>query len=174
VLGLANAGGDTQNSLKAAQEFGLTKTMKPAALLAFLGERFAGQVGGTWRTAGARAVAHHSFHVFEVYPWAALFRRTGRPAALEVLDRCRIRVGTVREVFGETATVSFRPLVTSGDGRIEIGPPRAETARWAPAMLGPLAAGDRVALHWDWICDVLDDAGAALIESHEHRQLSFE
>ncbi len=36
VLGLANAGADTQNSLKAAQEFGLTKTMKPAALLAFL------------------------------------------------------------------------------------------------------------------------------------------
>ena len=36
VLGLANAGNDTSNSLKAAQEFGLTKTMKPAALLAFL------------------------------------------------------------------------------------------------------------------------------------------
>ncbi len=36
VLGLANAGGDTQNSLKAANEFGMTKTMKPAALLAFI------------------------------------------------------------------------------------------------------------------------------------------
>ena len=36
VLGLANAGTDTQNSLKAAAEFGLTKTMKPAALLAFI------------------------------------------------------------------------------------------------------------------------------------------
>ena len=36
VLGLANAGADTSNSLKAATEFGLTKTMKPAALLAFL------------------------------------------------------------------------------------------------------------------------------------------
>jgi branched-chain amino acid transport system substrate-binding protein len=36
VLGLANAGADTSNSLKAAAEFGLTKTMKPAALLVFL------------------------------------------------------------------------------------------------------------------------------------------
>jgi branched-chain amino acid transport system substrate-binding protein len=36
VLGLANAGADTQNSLKAAAEFGLTKTMRPAALLVFL------------------------------------------------------------------------------------------------------------------------------------------
>jgi branched-chain amino acid transport system substrate-binding protein len=36
VLGLANAGTDFSNSLKAANEFGITKTMKPAALLAFL------------------------------------------------------------------------------------------------------------------------------------------
>jgi branched-chain amino acid transport system substrate-binding protein len=36
VLGLANAGTDFTNSLKAANEFGITRTMKPAALLAFL------------------------------------------------------------------------------------------------------------------------------------------
>ena len=36
VLGLANAGTDTSNSMKAASEFGLTKTMRPAALLVFL------------------------------------------------------------------------------------------------------------------------------------------
>jgi branched-chain amino acid transport system substrate-binding protein len=36
VLGLANAGGDTINSIKAAKEFGITKTMKLAALLIFL------------------------------------------------------------------------------------------------------------------------------------------
>src|SRR5487761_2648316 len=38
VLGLANAGGDFTNSLKAAQEFGITKTMRPAALLAFISD----------------------------------------------------------------------------------------------------------------------------------------
>jgi branched-chain amino acid transport system substrate-binding protein len=36
VVGLANAGADFSNSLKAAHEFGLTETMKPAALLAFI------------------------------------------------------------------------------------------------------------------------------------------
>lgn len=36
VLGLANAGEDLSNSLKAANEFGITRTMKPAALLAFI------------------------------------------------------------------------------------------------------------------------------------------
>jgi branched-chain amino acid transport system substrate-binding protein len=38
VLGLANAGNDFTNSLKAADEFGISKTMKPAALLAFLSD----------------------------------------------------------------------------------------------------------------------------------------
>jgi branched-chain amino acid transport system substrate-binding protein len=38
VLGLANAGTDFSNSLKAANEFGLTKTMRPAALLAFISD----------------------------------------------------------------------------------------------------------------------------------------
>ncbi len=38
VLGLANAGADFTNSLKAANEFGISKTMKPAALLAFLSD----------------------------------------------------------------------------------------------------------------------------------------
>jgi branched-chain amino acid transport system substrate-binding protein len=38
VLGLANAGTDFTNSLKAANEFGITRTMKPAALLAFISD----------------------------------------------------------------------------------------------------------------------------------------
>ncbi|MES2182909.1 MAG: ABC transporter substrate-binding protein [Pseudomonadota bacterium] len=36
VLGLANAGGDTINAIKAAREFGINKTMKIAGLLVFL------------------------------------------------------------------------------------------------------------------------------------------
>ncbi|PRE49331.1 ABC transporter substrate-binding protein [Burkholderia multivorans] len=36
ILGLANAGGDTINSIKASKEFGITKTMKIAALLMFI------------------------------------------------------------------------------------------------------------------------------------------
>jgi len=38
VVGLANAGADFVNSLKAANEFGITKSQKPAALLAFLSD----------------------------------------------------------------------------------------------------------------------------------------
>jgi branched-chain amino acid transport system substrate-binding protein len=38
VLGLANAGNDFTNSIKAADEFGIGRTMKPAALLAFISD----------------------------------------------------------------------------------------------------------------------------------------
>lgn len=38
ILGLANAGGDTINSIKAAGEFGITKTMKLAGLLVFIND----------------------------------------------------------------------------------------------------------------------------------------
>jgi branched-chain amino acid transport system substrate-binding protein len=38
ILGLANAGGDTINAIKAANEFGLTKTMKLAGLLMFIND----------------------------------------------------------------------------------------------------------------------------------------
>ena len=37
--GLANAGGDTINSIKAAKEFGINKTMKVAGLLVFISRR---------------------------------------------------------------------------------------------------------------------------------------
>ncbi len=38
ILGLANAGGDTINTIKAANEFGITKTMKLAGLLVFIND----------------------------------------------------------------------------------------------------------------------------------------
>ncbi len=38
ILGLANAGGDTINSIKAANEFGISKTMKLAGLLVFIND----------------------------------------------------------------------------------------------------------------------------------------
>ncbi|HSH92505.1 MAG TPA: ABC transporter substrate-binding protein [Ramlibacter sp.] len=38
ILGMANAGGDTINTIKAANEFGITKTMKLAGMLIFINE----------------------------------------------------------------------------------------------------------------------------------------
>ena len=40
-----------------------------------------------------------------------------------------------------------------------------------PDLLAGLTPGDRVALHWDWVCDVLTDEQADRIVTHEERQL---
>jgi hypothetical protein len=142
-------------------------------LLGFLRTRFVGQLGGTWQSAAGRAIPHHSFHVFEVYPWAVLLRRTGNPTAVSVLDRCRIRTGIVRDVRGSSATVTCRPLVWDGSV-LAPGPARDEEVAWSAgglSLLPGLSPGDRVALHWDWVCDVITAEQAATIEALEERQL---
>ena len=98
----------------------------------------------------------HAYHVFAVYPWLGLLRSGLLEPGLGVLDRCRIRWGTVLSVAGSVATVTSRSL-EFGSGRLVLGPERAELVTTVPGLDG-LVAGDRVALHWDWVCARLDDS----------------
>jgi hypothetical protein len=135
-------------------------------------DQFRGQNGGTWREASGRAIAHHSFHVFDVYPWARMLVSNGNPTALSVLDQCRIRTGLVLHLEGEAATVQSRPLVWDGSAMV-IGPMRHEVVRWSTdgmSLIDGPSRGDRVALHWDWVCDVLTDEQCTRVESLEARQ----
>jgi hypothetical protein len=104
------------------------------------------------------AVPHHNFHVFAVYPWVGLLR--AGPAAeepLRVLNSCRVRWGRVEAVHSGVAEVSGQEL--HWDGRaLRLGPPRVESVLCAAAegtLVPVIRPGDVVAMHWDWICDVL-------------------
>ena len=134
-----------------------------SAFLETLGEKFAGQVGGVWDRVGpaGRPLAHHSFHVFAVYPWFGLLR-TGSNVPLSVLDQCRIRWGTVIGLDAERALVRSQPLTWDGEA-LAIGAEREETVRWSTgrrSLRAGLAVGDLVSLHWDWVCDRLTPAQA--------------
>ncbi|MBD8869451.1 DUF6390 family protein [Nocardioides donggukensis] len=147
--------------------------LAPNLLVERLRERFAGQPGGTWRQAGDRARAHHSFQVFEVYPWAELLR-AGRPVApaLHVLDRCRIRVGEVVAAAGEAVTVSSDRLRWDPP-ELTVTGPVTEEARWSVGGLSLIPApevGDLVALHWDWVCDTVSPRQAEHLAALERRQ----
>ena len=137
-----------------------------------LRERFAGQYGGTWQDASSRALAHHSFQVFEVYPWAGMLVAGLPPGpAVSGLDRCRVRTGVVTAVEGEWVTASTRLLAWAA-GRLDPAETGVERARWAVEGLGLMdvpAVGDVVALHWDWVCDVLTPEQADRIERLEAR-----
>ena len=114
---------------------------------------------GTWRESAARARAHHSFQVFEVYPWAAMLLR-GLPSgpAVSVLDRCRNRSGVVSQVGGEWVVVSGPASclgTASPSARRRPGEPNARGGGWTPRACCRDAVGDTVSLHWDWVCEVL-------------------
>lgn len=138
----------------------------PARLLARLRAAFAGQVTGLLDevTPTATVLAHHSFHVFVVYPWVRFLDRD--PATpLSILQSCRIRWGTVDSVEDDHAVILSRPL-DFGDGALGLGPAAAERVRWrkdGSSLLSMPAPGDTVAAHWDWLCATLADGDAAAL-----------
>lgn len=116
------------------------------------------------------AAGNHSFHVFGVYPWSRMLSTFGACEAppppgstpghpLHVLDRCRIRWGTVLARTAETIVVSSRRLVWDG-AELTLAEPAEETVAVAIdglSFLPDVAPGDQVALHWEWLCDRLSD-----------------
>ena len=144
---------------------GLLDRVPSGALAASLAERFDRRAGRAFASIAEAAVAlggvaHHSFHVFAVYPWLGLLRAGMDGAPLTVLDRCRIRTGTVVAVDGDSVVVRSRPLELVGS-RLALGPARAEVVRRSldgAGFVELLEPGDVVSLHWDWVCDRLGPA----------------
>ena len=140
---------------------------------------FASQLGADWPALAPdvtpHPLPHHSFHVFTIYPWIGVLRRTGANAALEVLDRCRIRWGRVDAVDGDRVHVQCQPLTWDG-ALLRLGAPRPEQARLASdgrSLATAVRSGDWVSLHWDWVCDELDDAQLAALIDATDRQLAI-
>ncbi len=151
----------------------------PAQFADIVRSAFASQLGADWPalTSGAapQPLAHHSFHVFTIYPWIGVLRRTGAEAALKVLDRCRIRWGRVDSVDGDVVVVQCRPLTWNGSV-LRLGAPRPERARLAAdglSLADAPRAGSWVSLHWDWVCDELDHDQLETLLDVTTRQLAI-
>ena len=139
----------------------LSMGVPPVELAASLDDRFERRAGRRFTplvaAATAGGVPQHSFHVFAVYPWLGLLRAGLEGPALEVLDRCRIRWGTVVADLGDLLVVRSRPLEFIGSALV-LGDERLEEVRRPLEGVGSvdgLAPGDVVSLHWDWVCDRL-------------------
>jgi hypothetical protein len=156
----------------------LLANVEPDSLVSTLRERFGDQPGASW----VPGPPHHGFQVFSVYPWVGLLRRGTGEVALSVLEQCRIRWGEVIAIEGERVRVQSRPLVLA-DGLLELGAAQEQTAAWsvdgrtllaaeADSGAAPVSVGDHVAMHWDWVCDVLSPAQVARLELHTTDQLA--
>jgi hypothetical protein len=144
----------------------LLDKVDPAALLTRLRKAFTGQVTGLLdeMPAAPGVLAHHSFHVFVVYPWVRYLDRD--PATpLQILQDCRIRWGTVQSVGDEIAVVMSRPLHFDG-ATLSLGDPETERVRWSRdgvSLTGAPSGGDTVSMHWDWLCGTLTDTESAAL-----------
>jgi len=156
----------------------LLNRVRPGDLVRHLDERFDRRLGrARERVAGvvaAGAVPHHCFHVFGVYPWLGLLRTGVVDEPLRILDQCRTTPAVVASVEGEHAVVLAPPLLW--DGRmLLLGGPCERSVRWSEAgraFVPELRPGDRVSLHWDFVCDVLSPRSARALERATWRALT--
>jgi hypothetical protein len=154
----------------------LLDRLDPRRLLDTLCSAFTGQVTGLLAEIDqpAGVLAHHSFHVFVVYPWVRFLDRDAA-TALQVLQNCRIRWGTVESLEVDHLVMRSHPLAYDG-GVLALEEPVADRVRWRKAGVSLIAAprpGDTVAAHWDWICDVLTDTATAALAAATQRTLDL-
>jgi hypothetical protein len=150
----------------------------PGDLARHAEDRFRGRIGRSWErvvaAVAAGAVPHHSFHVFAVYPWAGLMRTGIVDEPLRVLDRCRTTPGLVTAVDGDAVDV-LAPSLLWDTASLRLGAWEARTARWRAdglAFAGRLEPGDWVSLHWDFVCDRITPAQAAMLQRATRRALA--
>ncbi len=124
ILGLANAGGDTINSIKAANEFGITKTMKLAGLLMFINDVHSLGLKATqgmyltdswyWnRDADSRAWSRKFFEKIKRMP--SSIQAGDYSAALQYLNAVKaIGSDDADKVLAQMKKVKFNDIFTKG------------------------------------------------------------
>lgn len=155
----------------------LLDRVRPDMLARHVDDRFRGRIGRAHEhvvaAVAAGAVPHHCFHVFAVYPWLGLLRTGAVDEPLRILDQCRTTPAVVQSVAGESLDVLARPLLW--DGRVlTLGVPTTRKVRWQDdglAFVRPPTPGDRVSLHWDFVCDLLSPGAAAALSRATDRAL---
>jgi len=155
----------------------LLDRVRPAALARHVDDRFKGRIGRAREhivdVVGAGAAPHHCFHVFAVYPWLGLLRTGIVSEPLHILDQCRTTPALVCSVDGDHAEVLARPLRWDGS-ELRLGEPEPRAVRWADdglAFIAPPEPGDRVSLHWDFVCDRLSPGGERALDRATRRAL---
>ncbi len=142
-------------------------------------DRFRRRAGRSWDRLRAGIVPGaelcHAFHVLCVGPWVGLLRGGLVDQPVEVIDRCRIRWGTVERIDGDDCEVVSRPIVWR-TGTLHLGSATTESVRHARQgdSLGPaIRPGDIVSMHWDWVCDRLDARQLGWLRASTRRQLAL-
>jgi hypothetical protein len=83
--------------------------------------------------------------------------------------------GHVLAVHGDQVVVESRPLTWDGV-TIQLGPAATLAVLQSVAgvgMVGSVAPGDWVSLHWEWICDRLTESQVGRLRRYTERHLAI-
>ncbi len=155
----------------------LLERVRPGDLAQRVDERFHGRIGRAqehvYGAVAAGALPRHCFHVFAVYPWLGLMRTGVVDQPLHILDQCRTTPATVQAVDGDSLDVLVRPLLWDG-ALLYLGDRQTRRVRWRNdglAFVRTPKPGDDVALHWDFVCDLLSPQASRLLDRATRRAL---
>ena len=156
----------------------LLDRVRPDDLARHVDDRFRGRIGRAREhvtdVVASGAVPHHCFHVFAVYPWLGLLRTGIVDEPLRILDQCRTTAAVVQTLSGDSADVLARPLCWDGR-RLALGDPESRTVRHRSdglSFVRALEPGDRVSLHWDFVCDLLSPRAELALAQATRRALA--
>lgn len=156
----------------------LLEQVRPGDLARHIEDRFGRRLGRAQETVvaavAAGAVPHHCFHVFAVYPWLGLLRTGVVDEPLRILDQCRTTAAVVATVDGDSLMAFAQPLLWH-EQALALGSPVLRRVRWREGGLAFVPRprpGDRVSLHWDFVCDVLSPTAAHCLEQVTWRALA--
>ncbi|WP_082574148.1 MULTISPECIES: DUF6390 family protein [unclassified Nocardioides] len=124
------------------------------------------------------AAPSHAFHVLGVYPWSRLLGRGPEP--LTVLESCRVGWAQIEQVRAEHLVVrgprlEYHDAGPDGPARLTLGLDEIRTIGYrvnARPFVQDLAAGDHVAVHWDFACDRLSEPEVDALMAQTAHQLS--
>jgi hypothetical protein len=138
-------------------------------------QRFSKQLQGRTRDlvlgkAPAGARPHHSFHVLDVHS------RVGELGhSLHTLDHCRVSWGDVQSVEGAEVVVQRQALVLR-EGKLVLDtarPERVVRQLDGHGFADHVTVGDRVSVHWGWVCEVLTERQRAQLERYTRHHLAL-
>lgn len=119
------------------------------------------EVRRVFRSAGATARPHHTFHVMSTYATSSVadgpsLTTEGNRKIQELVDNCRISWGRVKRVGKGTLVVEGRPMKLV-DGVFSLDEPVSKTVKFDRGVppFGAVKPGDWVTVHWNFACDVI-------------------
>jgi len=140
------------------------------------GPRIGRDIDRLTSSVGRGAVPHHSFHVFNVYPWVGLLRDgRGGDEPLRILRECHISWAVVIDRVGDGLLVEG-PRPTWAGGVLGLCDGERRTVWLDPrlAHLGEtIRTGSIVAIHWGEAVDVLTHRQRAWLARLTETQLAI-